>query len=80
MATNTQLDQLRALSDKAAEVLYLRLMIEHHKGGVAMAQGYVDLAKNTPEKQLARSMVSSQSAEILMMTQMLAARGATPLS
>ena len=53
MATNAQLDQLRALSGQAAEIFYLQLMMQHHTGGIAMAQGYVELAKNPAEKSLA---------------------------
>ncbi|WP_035806740.1 DUF305 domain-containing protein [Kitasatospora mediocidica] len=79
MATNAQLDQLRGLSGKAAEIFYLQLMMQHHKGGIAMAQGYVDLAKNTAEKNLAESMVAGQTSELQLMTTMLAERGATPL-
>lgn len=80
MATNAQLDQLRGLSGKAAEVFYLQLMVEHHKGGVAMAQGYVDIAQNAAEKRLAQSMVAGQTSEIQLITGMLAERGAKPLS
>lgn len=78
MATNTQLDRLRALSGRDAEVFYLQLMLEHHRGGVEMAQGYVDLAKNDAEKRLAQSMVIGQTAEIQLITDMLTERGAKP--
>ena len=80
MATNTQLDRLRGLSGREAEVFYLQLMLEHHKGGVEMAQGYVDLAKNESEKRLAQSMVTGQTSEIKLITEMLAERGAQPAS
>jgi uncharacterized protein (DUF305 family) len=80
MATNADLDKLRALSGQDAEVYYLQLMIEHHKGGVAMAQGYVDRSTNAVEKRLAQSMVNGQRAEIDLMTGMLQKRGAKPLS
>ncbi|MEU8517441.1 DUF305 domain-containing protein [Kitasatospora sp. NPDC048722] len=78
MATNAQLAKLRTLSGKDAEVYYLQLMIEHHKGGVEMAQGYVDLAKNDSEKRLAQSMVIAQTSELELMTDMLKERGAAP--
>ncbi|GAA1087776.1 DUF305 domain-containing protein [Kitasatospora arboriphila] len=80
MATNTDLAKLRSLSGRDAEVLYLQLMIEHHKGGVAMAQAYVDVARNDVEKRLAQTMVNGQKSEIDLMTSMLAKRGAQPLS
>ncbi|MQS11690.1 DUF305 domain-containing protein [Streptomyces kaniharaensis] len=78
MATNAQLAKLRSLSGRDAEVFYLQLMIEHHKGGVEMAQGYVDLAKNDSEKRLAQSMVVAQTSELELMTDMLKERGAAP--
>ncbi len=78
MATNTQLAKLRSLSGRDAEVYYLQLMIQHHKGGVEMAQGYVDLAKNDAEKRLAQSMVVAQTSEVQLMTDMLTERGAAP--
>jgi len=80
MATNTELEKLRGLSGRDAEVYYLQLMIQHHKGGVAMAQGYVDLSANPVEKRLAQTMVNGQRSEIDLITSMLAERGAKPLS
>lgn len=80
MATNTDLAKLRSLSGQDAEVYFLQLMIEHHKGGVEMAQGYVDLSANAVEKRLAQTMVIGQSSEIDLITGLLAKRGAKPLS
>ncbi|MEU1286709.1 DUF305 domain-containing protein [Kitasatospora sp. NPDC005856] len=78
MATNTQIAKLRTLSGRDAEVYYLQLMIEHHKGGVEMAQGYVDKARNEAEERLAQSMVVAQTSELQLMTDMLKERGAEP--
>ncbi|WP_380284536.1 DUF305 domain-containing protein [Kitasatospora purpeofusca] len=78
MATTTQLAKLRSLSGRDAEVFYLQLMLEHHKGGVEMAQGYVDMARNEAEKRLAQSMVAGQTSEIGLITDMLKERGAAP--
>lgn len=80
MATNTELDRLRGLSGKDAEVLYLQLMTEHHKGGIHMAEGCVQRCTVAPEKQLAQGMVDSQQSEIDLMAQMLKKRGAAPRS
>ncbi|ASQ95864.1 DUF305 domain-containing protein [Streptomyces sp. 11-1-2] len=77
MATNTQLDELRKAKGKAAEVLYLKLMTAHHKGGVEMAKGAVELVKNPTEKHLATTMVQGQQSEIQLMADMLKARGAS---
>ncbi|MEU9130733.1 DUF305 domain-containing protein [Kitasatospora sp. NPDC048540] len=80
MATNTELDRLRSLNGRDAEVWYLQLMIEHHKGGLGMAQAYVDASTNPAEKRLAQTMINGQQAEIGLITDMLAERGAKPLT
>ncbi|MEV7864980.1 DUF305 domain-containing protein [Streptomyces sp. NPDC088124] len=76
MATKTELDQLRTARGKAAEVLYLQLMTDHHKGGVSMAEGCVQLCSNGTEKSLAEGMVAAQQSELSLMADLLAARGA----
>ncbi|MFF7648933.1 DUF305 domain-containing protein [Streptomyces sp. NPDC007983] len=76
MATNTELDELRKAKGKAAEVLYLKLMTAHHKGGVAMAEGAEKLVGNPTEKRLATTMVRAQQSEIQLMADMLKERGA----
>ncbi|WP_374194743.1 DUF305 domain-containing protein [Streptomyces sp. VRA16 Mangrove soil] len=78
MATDTQLAQLTKLSGRRAEVLYLRLMIAHHKGGVHMAKGCVERCTVGAERRLARGMVAAQQSEIELMTGMLKERGAKP--
>ena len=75
MATNTELDKLRKAKGKTAEVLYLKLMTAHHKGGVAMAEGAVELVADPTEKRLATSMVQAQQSEIQLMADMLKERG-----
>nr|WP_175407695.1 DUF305 domain-containing protein [Streptomyces sp. TRM64462] len=78
MATRAQMEQLRAASGKAAEVLFLQLMIDHHKGGVDMAEGCVRACAVPQQKTLAQGMVDAQESEITLMTEMLAKRGAKP--
>ncbi|MEU5524154.1 DUF305 domain-containing protein [Streptomyces sp. NPDC093250] len=76
MATNAEMERLGALRGEAAEVLYLRLMTDHHKGGVHMAQGCVSACEVGVEKRLARGMVEAQESEIALMARMLEERGA----
>ncbi|WP_432587402.1 DUF305 domain-containing protein [Streptomyces sp. HD1123-B1] len=76
MATDTELEKLRSAKGKTAEVLYLRLMTAHHKGGVAMARGAVELAADPTVTRLARTMVTGQGSEIALMADLLRARGA----
>jgi uncharacterized protein (DUF305 family) len=78
MATNTELDRLRAARGKQAEVLYLQLMTDHHKGGVMMAQACAKLCVPGTERDLAAGMVTSQQSEIALMADMLKERGAKP--
>ncbi|MFB7917619.1 DUF305 domain-containing protein [Streptomyces sp. NPDC056061] len=80
MATRTQLDRLRTASGRDAEVLYLRLMSDHHRGGIDMARGCARLCAVKAENRLARGMVEAQQSELDMMAGMLRARGAEPRS
>jgi uncharacterized protein (DUF305 family) len=78
MATRTELGQLREARGKQAEILFLQLMTDHHKGGVAMARGCADLCTVAVEKRLAQGMVEAQRSELDLMADMLTARGAKP--
>ncbi|MGW9023278.1 DUF305 domain-containing protein [Streptomyces sp. NPDC055722] len=78
MATNTDLKKLDTLHGKRAEILYLQLMTEHHKGGIHMAEGCVAKCTVGVEKKLAQGMVDAQQSEIELMATMLKERGATP--
>ncbi|WP_406015131.1 DUF305 domain-containing protein [Streptomyces sp. NBC_00984] len=80
MATRTELGRLRSAKGREAEVLYLRLMTAHHKGGIDMARGCARLCTVKAEKRLARGMVEAQQSELDAMAHMLAARGAGPRS
>ncbi|ULH14298.1 DUF305 domain-containing protein (plasmid) [Deinococcus sp. KNUC1210] len=75
MATEAQVRSLDTLSAKQAETEYLELMIQHHRGGVQMAQD--GLKSGVPQVQtLARAIVQSQTAEISLIAGMLKQRGA----
>ncbi|WP_030291586.1 DUF305 domain-containing protein [Streptomyces katrae] len=78
MATKEELAQLGAAEGRDAEVLYLQLMTDHHKGGVAMAQGCAAQCKTPAERDLARGMVEAQQSELTLMADMLKQRGAAP--
>ena len=76
MATNTEMTKLGTLSGKQAEVFYLQLMTDHHKGGIHMAEGCVAKCRVGVEKSLAQGMVDAQTSEIKLMADMLKERGA----
>lgn len=80
MATQAELDALATARGKDAEVLFLQLMLRHHRGGVAMAKAADQLVSSGPVKESARGMIASQSQEAGLMTIMLAQRNAQPLS
>lgn len=79
MATQAELEGLRALSGPDFDVEFLRLMIRHHQGGLEMAQDAAEHAQERAVRVLADSMAQTQAAETSTMTDMLTARGGTPL-
>jgi uncharacterized protein (DUF305 family) len=80
MATNAEMKKLGRLNGKQAEVFYLQLMTDHHKGGIHMAEGCVAKCTVGVEKRLAQGMVDAQQSEIQLMAGMLKERGAAPRS
>ncbi|MFD4935548.1 DUF305 domain-containing protein [Streptomyces virginiae] len=78
MATKEELDQLGAASGRDAEVFFLQLMTDHHKGGVAMAEGCARQCETPVERALAQGMVDAQRSELTLMEDMLRQRGAAP--
>jgi uncharacterized protein (DUF305 family) len=79
MATEAELAELRELSGDAFDRQFLRLMIRHHQGGLEMARHTAVRAEVDVVARLAGTMADTQSAETGTMTDMLAARGGSPL-
>lgn len=79
MATNAELSRLRSLSGDELDVFFLQLMLRHHQGGTDMAQYAKQHSTVGAVRELARSMLESQGAEVELMTDMLAARSVAPL-
>lgn len=79
MADTDELLELRSTTGPAFDVLFLQLMIRHHQGGTEMASYAADHAGVAEVVTLARSMAETQGAEIATLTDMLTARGGTPL-
>ena len=78
LVTRPQVSALSTLPIDQAEISFLQLMIDHHKGGVQMADAILARTERGDVRQLATSIVNGQQSEIVLMTQMLAKRGATP--
>ncbi len=75
MATDEQLDALRAAEGVEAERIFLELMTEHHRGGVTMAQAALAEAGTDEVLTLAGAIERAQATEIELMESMLRARG-----
>lgn len=71
MATQAQLDKLRAAKGKAFDQLFLTLMITHHEGAIAMAADVKSQGNNVRIEEMADDVVAQQTSEISRMRAML---------
>lgn len=72
LATPGQVADLDAATGTDADRVYLELMIEHHKGGVEMANALLDRSDEGVAVSLARGIVTAQQSEIDYMRELLA--------
>ena len=77
MASASDLARLRAARGRAAEVLWLQLMIPHHQAGVMMAEAAIQKSSDPQVVKLADAIRTAQLAEIQQLRQMLTERGTT---
>lgn len=78
MATEADIEKLRTLTGREAEVFWLRLMIAHHRGGVDMAKYALTVVEHPYERVVAQGIVDSQTSEIGYMNELLGQRGSGP--
>lgn len=78
MASRAEIAALAEAATPDAEVVFLRLMIRHHQGGVLMAEGAVARARTPDVRRLAEGIIGAQRREISLMHDMLRARGSAP--
>ncbi|WP_169989083.1 DUF305 domain-containing protein [Microbispora sp. H10836] len=71
MMSEEDMKKLEGLKGAAFDRAFLQMMIQHHEGAVAMAKEEVAGGAYEPAKQMAESVISSQSAEISRMKQLL---------
>ncbi len=64
MASDAELDRLRSLDGQPADCLFLDLMIRHHQGAIPMAEAVIELGDEPRVREVARAIVTGQSAEI----------------
>lgn len=68
MASEAELDALDAAGGEEADVLFTRLMIAHHEGGVAMADYAARHATTGRVREMARAMAAVQRSEVAELT------------
>ncbi len=78
MATEEELRSLDTVPVQAMTEQYLRLMIQHHRGALPMAQCAAENAGRSDVVTFASSMNAGQASEIDLMQDMLAERGWEP--
>ncbi|MDG4789647.1 DUF305 domain-containing protein [Micromonospora sp. WMMD1102] len=64
MASDAERAQLRAATGRDFDALFLKLMLDHHLGGIHMAEGVLDLSDDEQVTAMAESMVAGQKKEI----------------
>lgn len=79
MASPAELTQLRNATGKNFDVLFLKLMLRHHQGGVPMAGYAAKHAQAAQVRNLAEKILVAQTAESDYMTKLITQRGAAPL-
>jgi len=78
LATETELRALDTLAVPAMEEQWLRLMVRHHRGAIAMSDAAATGADSPDVALLARGISDAQQSEINALQAQLRARGLTP--
>ncbi|MFD0904764.1 DUF305 domain-containing protein [Actinomadura sediminis] len=71
MMSEQDMQELEQAKGEAFDRAFLTMMIEHHEGAVAMAKTEQSSGQFPPAKKMADSIVTSQSAEIAKMRELL---------
>ncbi|MCS6910364.1 MAG: DUF305 domain-containing protein [Anaerolineales bacterium] len=78
MQPQVKVNELRTLELAQAEIQFLRMMIDHHRGGVLMAESVLAQTQRPEVRRLAESIITAQTGEIRYMQELLRRRGVTP--
>lgn len=78
LATDEELEELDGAEGEEAEIIFLELMIDHHIGGIEMAEAEVELGGEDIVVDLAQGMADAQQTEVDLMEGMLEDRGVEP--
>ena len=71
MASAQEMTDLRRATGAAFDRMWLRSMVRHHEGAVAMARTELEVGTNPQARKLAQSIIDGQSAEIAEMKSIL---------
>ncbi|GAA3772956.1 DUF305 domain-containing protein [Streptomyces coacervatus] len=71
MMNSKHMDELKTMSGKEFDTMFLTMMVEHHKGAVTMATTEKNKGKYAAATSMAGSIVTSQTAEITEMNKLL---------
>ncbi len=75
MATDDELSALEGATDDEFDSFFLTLMIDHHRGAIAMAQVELDAGVNQQARELAADIIAGQQAELSTMEGLLSTAG-----
>ncbi|MFO7793602.1 MAG: DUF305 domain-containing protein [Candidatus Nanohaloarchaea archaeon] len=64
MASQEEMQQLRNSNGSEYNQLFAELMIEHHEGGITMAQNFYNSGENTELREMQGQMIDAQENEI----------------
>jgi uncharacterized protein (DUF305 family) len=78
MATQREINELRNTPPAEADRMFLRLMIEHHRAALPMAEAILRRTDRPAVEELASAIAASQTGEIRVMEDMLRKMGASP--
>ena len=71
LASQAELDSLAAATGDEASKIFATLMINHHNGGIAMAQYVIEHGSNKDVISMAKSMITGQQAEVSELQEVL---------
>jgi uncharacterized protein (DUF305 family) len=70
MATQEQMQELRNAKGKQVDILFLKLILTHHLGGIHMVDGVLAESQNAGVRSLAANMKAGQQREITVVQQL----------
>ncbi len=71
MMSGEEMDKLKGSSGTAFDTAFMKMMIKHHEGAVAMARTEQADGAYAPAKKMAKDIITSQTAEISQMNELL---------